>query len=147
MRVSVYFGGIQSDAFCSVKQRAYVAFIWKVLGLFFSSGSVGCWSSQLRGLFVWWSLLGLIWESGSGHQLIQEGWSCGFHTNVVPCSIPLFQPVDLVPRQERSGVKDWMSPCWSSLMGSTPQSTSSCGSTLAFSWGGDAPCMCPKLME
>lgn len=34
-RISVYFGGFQSDAFCSGKLRAHAAFVWKELGLVF----------------------------------------------------------------------------------------------------------------
>lgn len=35
MRISVYLGGIHSDASCSGKQRPRV-FLWKEVGLFFS---------------------------------------------------------------------------------------------------------------
>ena len=75
-----------------------------------------CWTSQLRGLFVWWPVLVLIWETASGHQWIQEGCSCSFDANVAPCSISLFQPVDLIPTSllGRRGARWrlWMALCW-----------------------------------
>lgn len=120
MRIRVYPGGIQSDTFCSGKQRAHVLSgrSW-VFGL-------QCWSGELRALFACRPVLMLIWETGSGRQLIQEGWSCSFHTSVEPCSASLLQPVSWVLTRlfSRRGA-GWKTVNGSSTMGSTAQSTSS----------------------
>lgn len=93
--------------------------------------SLAWWGWQRRGLFAWWPVLTLlVWEFGSGHPQIQEGWSCGFHGR----EVALLQLTPSASRSssypaiqhKRNEVKDyeWLcaSPC---TMGSSTQSNGS----------------------
>lgn len=120
--IRVYFGGVQSDVFCSGKQRAHAALIWKDPGLAFS---LACWRRQVWLLI--WADAGL--EISSGHPQIQEVGPVGFMVERLPCSISLLQPVGVATypasQHKRNEVKDGESHASPSTLGNTAEGDSS----------------------